>query len=259
MTLEATAEHRVAGGTLRYCRHDSAATGAPTRFSLSTPPGEGGCPPHPAGAWWTCTGKLAGVGMWRAVLIIGFLAWAGDATAQASGRSYYERLAGSSGPPERAGFTHATPFDCGPGGPGDMAPYVCSMYINDAERGGRRSEFNIALHDDPDFFTRFTGQMRSGLSGFAGSVMVNEPNLTFADKATNTRKKLRAMCLQGFSGGGNSMAFCAVEANPHALVMTAVPPLNAATSGQAVLAEKQDLQRAADLAILGLVLLSNVD
>lgn len=55
MTLEITAEHRVAGGTLRYCRHESAATGTPMRFSLFTPPGEG---PFPLLVWLsglTCT------------------------------------------------------------------------------------------------------------------------------------------------------------------------------------------------------------
>ncbi|HYD46367.1 MAG TPA: S-formylglutathione hydrolase [Phenylobacterium sp.] len=55
MTLDITAEHRVAGGTLRYCRHDSAATGTAMRFSLFTPPGEG---PFPLLVWLsglTCT------------------------------------------------------------------------------------------------------------------------------------------------------------------------------------------------------------
>jgi S-formylglutathione hydrolase len=47
--------HRVHGGELRYCRHDSAATGTPMRFSLFTPPGEG---PFPCVVWLsglTCT------------------------------------------------------------------------------------------------------------------------------------------------------------------------------------------------------------
>lgn len=55
MMVETVAEHRVAGGTLRYRRHHSAATGTPMRFSLFTPPGEG---PFPLLVWLsglTCT------------------------------------------------------------------------------------------------------------------------------------------------------------------------------------------------------------
>jgi S-formylglutathione hydrolase len=33
--------HQVHGGALRYCRHESSATGTPMRFSLFLPPGEG--------------------------------------------------------------------------------------------------------------------------------------------------------------------------------------------------------------------------
>lgn len=36
--------HRTQGGTLRYCRHDSAATGTPMKFSIWTPDGEGSFP-----------------------------------------------------------------------------------------------------------------------------------------------------------------------------------------------------------------------
>jgi len=53
--VEVRAEHRVAGGTLRYCQHDSAATGTPMRFSIWTPDGEG---PFPWLVWLsglTCT------------------------------------------------------------------------------------------------------------------------------------------------------------------------------------------------------------
>jgi len=55
MSLETTARHRVAGGTLSYCRHASAATGTPMRFSMFTPPGGG---PFPLLLWLsglTCT------------------------------------------------------------------------------------------------------------------------------------------------------------------------------------------------------------
>jgi S-formylglutathione hydrolase len=55
MTLEILQQHRVHGGTLRYLRHASAATGTPMRFSLFLPPGPG---PHPYVIWLsglTCT------------------------------------------------------------------------------------------------------------------------------------------------------------------------------------------------------------
>jgi S-formylglutathione hydrolase len=41
MTIETSNQHRVAGGTLRFCRHTSRATGTPMRFSLFLPPGTG--------------------------------------------------------------------------------------------------------------------------------------------------------------------------------------------------------------------------
>ena len=52
---EITATHAVHGGTLRYCRHDSAATGTPMKFSVFVPAGEG---PFPVLVWLsglTCT------------------------------------------------------------------------------------------------------------------------------------------------------------------------------------------------------------
>ncbi len=55
MEIETTATHRVHGGTLNYCRHDSAATGTPMKFSVFVPPGEG---PFPVLVWLsglTCT------------------------------------------------------------------------------------------------------------------------------------------------------------------------------------------------------------
>ena len=55
MTLEILSETRTFGGTLRICRHDSAATGTPMRFSLFLPDGEG---PFPLVVWLsglTCT------------------------------------------------------------------------------------------------------------------------------------------------------------------------------------------------------------
>ena len=55
MTVETIAQHRVHGGTLRYLRHDSAATGTPMRLSAFVPEGEG---PFPVVIWLsglTCT------------------------------------------------------------------------------------------------------------------------------------------------------------------------------------------------------------
>ncbi len=55
MAIEILQQHRVHGGTLRYLRHSSAATGTPMRFSLFLPPGPG---PHSYVIWLsglTCT------------------------------------------------------------------------------------------------------------------------------------------------------------------------------------------------------------
>lgn len=55
MSVEVLARHGVHGGTLHYCRHDSAATGTPMRFSLFLPPGEGPFPALIFLAGLTCT------------------------------------------------------------------------------------------------------------------------------------------------------------------------------------------------------------
>ncbi|MFN3572822.1 MAG: S-formylglutathione hydrolase [Phenylobacterium sp.] len=55
MSVEILQQHRVHGGTLRYVRHGSTATGTPMRFSLFLPEGEG---PFPLLVWLsglTCT------------------------------------------------------------------------------------------------------------------------------------------------------------------------------------------------------------
>jgi S-formylglutathione hydrolase len=55
MSLATLQEHRVAGGTLRFCRHDSAATRTPMKFSLFLPDNPG---PRPLLVWLsglTCT------------------------------------------------------------------------------------------------------------------------------------------------------------------------------------------------------------
>ena len=54
-SVETLATHRVHGGTLRYCKHDSASTGTPMKFTVWTPDGEG---PFPYLVWLsglTCT------------------------------------------------------------------------------------------------------------------------------------------------------------------------------------------------------------
>lgn len=55
MTFETVKTHRVAGGSLRYCRHQSETTGTPMTLSIFTPPGDG---PFPVVLWLsglTCT------------------------------------------------------------------------------------------------------------------------------------------------------------------------------------------------------------
>ena len=55
MTLQTTKTHAVHGGTLRYLKHDSTATGTPMTLSVFTPAGEG---PFPVLIWLsglTCT------------------------------------------------------------------------------------------------------------------------------------------------------------------------------------------------------------
>lgn len=41
MTVETLNTHRVHGGTLRYCRHDSTSTGTPMKFTVWVPDGQG--------------------------------------------------------------------------------------------------------------------------------------------------------------------------------------------------------------------------
>ena len=53
--VEILSTHRAFDGTLHYCRHQSAATGTPMRFTIFLPPGEG---PFPVMVWLsglTCT------------------------------------------------------------------------------------------------------------------------------------------------------------------------------------------------------------
>jgi S-formylglutathione hydrolase len=53
--METLQQHRVHGGTLSFCRHDSRSTGTPMKFSMFVPPGAG---PFPLLVWLsglTCT------------------------------------------------------------------------------------------------------------------------------------------------------------------------------------------------------------
>jgi S-formylglutathione hydrolase len=55
MSIETSSTHRVAGGSLHFCRHASSTTGTSMRFSLFLPPTSG---PHPLLLWLsglTCT------------------------------------------------------------------------------------------------------------------------------------------------------------------------------------------------------------
>ncbi len=47
--VEVLNTHRTQGGTLRYCRHDSASTGTPMKFSVLVPDGEGPVPVRSSG------------------------------------------------------------------------------------------------------------------------------------------------------------------------------------------------------------------
>jgi len=87
MTLQTTKTHIVHGGTLRYCRHDSATTGTPMTLSVFTPPGEG---PFPVLIWLsglTCTeGNFTSkAGAYRAAAEHGVIIVAPDTSPRGEG------------------------------------------------------------------------------------------------------------------------------------------------------------------------------
>ncbi len=87
MTLQTTRTHIVHGGTLRYCRHDSATTGTPMTLSVFTPPGEG---PFPVLIWLsglTCTEDnfTAKAGAYRAAAEHGVIIVAPDTSPRGEG------------------------------------------------------------------------------------------------------------------------------------------------------------------------------
>jgi S-formylglutathione hydrolase len=87
MTLQTTKTHIVHGGTLRYCRHDSAITGTPMTLSVFTPPGEG---PFPVLIWLsglTCTEDnfTSKAGAYRAAAEHGVIIVAPDTSPRGEG------------------------------------------------------------------------------------------------------------------------------------------------------------------------------
>lgn len=87
MTTETIATHKVHGGTLRYLRHDSAATGTPMRLSAFVPAGEG---PFPVVIWLsglTCTEDnfTTKAGAYEAAARLGLIVVAPDTSPRGEG------------------------------------------------------------------------------------------------------------------------------------------------------------------------------
>ncbi len=85
--METTKTHTVHGGTLRYLRHDSAATGTPMTLSVFVPPGEG---PFPVLIWLsglTCTEDnfTTKAGAYRAAAEHGLILVAPDTSPRGEG------------------------------------------------------------------------------------------------------------------------------------------------------------------------------
>ncbi len=87
MSVEILEQHRVHGGSLAYCRHDSDATGTPMRFSVFVPEGEG---PFPWLIWLsglTCTEENFTVkaGAYAAAALRGMVIVAPDTSPRGEG------------------------------------------------------------------------------------------------------------------------------------------------------------------------------
>ena len=85
--MQTLKQHVVHGGTLRYLRHDSAATGTPMTLSVFTPPGEG---PFPVAIWLsglTCTEDnfTTKAGAYRAAAEHGVIVVAPDTSPRGEG------------------------------------------------------------------------------------------------------------------------------------------------------------------------------
>lgn len=85
--LEVLEDHKCFGGSLKVCRHDSAATGTPMRFSVFTPAGEG---PFPVVTWLsglTCTEEnfTTKAGAYGAAAALGLMVVAPDTSPRGEG------------------------------------------------------------------------------------------------------------------------------------------------------------------------------
>jgi S-formylglutathione hydrolase len=85
--MEILATHKVHGGTLRYLRHDSAATGVPMELTAFVPPGEG---PFPVVIWLsglTCTEDnfTTKAGAYAAAARLGLIVVAPDTSPRGKG------------------------------------------------------------------------------------------------------------------------------------------------------------------------------
>lgn len=87
MTLEILSSHRCFGGTLNVCRHSSAATGTPMRFTLFLPSGKGPFPALTFLAGLTCTEENFTVkaGAYRAASELGLAIVAPDTSPRGEG------------------------------------------------------------------------------------------------------------------------------------------------------------------------------
>jgi S-formylglutathione hydrolase len=85
--MDVLAQHAVHGGRLRYCRHESKATGTPMRFTAFTPPGAG---PFPYLIWLsglTCTEDNFTIksGAYRSAAALGLAIIAPDTSPRGDG------------------------------------------------------------------------------------------------------------------------------------------------------------------------------
>jgi S-formylglutathione hydrolase len=87
MTFEVLSSHRCFGGTLSFCRHSSAATGTPMRFTVFVPAGKGPFPALTFLAGLTCTEENFTVkaGAYRAANELGLAIVAPDTSPRGDG------------------------------------------------------------------------------------------------------------------------------------------------------------------------------
>lgn len=87
MTIETLSSHRCFGGTLSICRHESASTGTPMRFSIFIPEGKGPFPAVTFLAGLTCTEEnfTTKAGAYRYASELGLAIIAPDTSPRGSG------------------------------------------------------------------------------------------------------------------------------------------------------------------------------